>query len=794
MFVSIPFVSAALPDIIWESSEENIITRGVTHEKLNKFTVDGWLSINILRIDLADNHISLDALYSRTALQDLTNVRVLAERQGAVAAVNGGYFEWNAGWGGTPIGTAMRNGAIDTAYAETNAFGEVMGSITMNALNEVLFAYCKPTIKLITADSAELYAEGYNKKSFYDYKNITILDRKWIRDSVGASPARPDIVELVVEGGVVREVRAGMPAIEIPVDGFVAVTRAVVGGGHPFSGPEFAPGSPVEFKVTLYPGLAGALWHIEGASMIVRDGIVPERFTFEPGNVSQRNPRTIIGCTEDGNELLLVTIDGRQATSVGLSSREAAGLMLELGAYNALSMDGGGSTTMVARAPGTNGLSIVNSVSDRSPRAVSNGIGVFTSAPRAAVRGLIIDTVDNYVFVGAHRQFTVRAYDRFYNPVDISQNDIVWSVIGLDGQIENGLLVPGDSGNGCVRAKVGRATAMIDVIALDTPAELILNSTSLDINPGESHTFVVVGRDEMGYSALLSPADISWNASDSFGEFSLGRFTRRNDATGYLAASYGDAVAYCAVQPVSGWHASGGGGPQASVKLPPATRMTDAANRPADMSAPGAGDAFRFGVLGDTGKPGGDAGGAVAPVGAAFADVVNKSLNAGLFVGHGAHRAVSAVTKDSAKTDEEFNFRLDFGGDRQIALIQLSSVGNGLRAAGKQQWGSFLSAMDSFHGDNLFIILQQGLSTFSDRQEANLFKEILVEYAAYGGYKTWVFYAGATDSMWIEDGVRYFTCAGAGSSAVNAATGAGAKYLVVTVIGSDVTYEYKSLF
>jgi len=671
-----------------------------------------------------------------------------------------------------------------------------MGSITLNGLNEVLFAYCKPSIKLV-AGATELSAEGYNKKSFYDYRSINILDRKWVKDSIGASAARPDIVELVVDGGLVRELRVGMPAVEIPVGGFVAVARAGADGGHPFSGPEFAPGSPAGFSVALSPGLEGAQWHIEGASMIVRDGAVPGRFTFEPGNVSQRNPRTIVGCTEDGNELMLVTIDGRQAASVGLSSWEAAELMLGLGAYNALSMDGGGSTTMVTRAPGSSGLSIVNSVSDSSPRAVANGIGVFTNAPRAAIRGLIIDTADTNVFVGSHRQFTVKAFDRYNNPVEIKQNDVVWSVSGFDGQIENGLLVPGAPGEGLVRAKAGRATATINVKALAAPSEIILNTTSLAIKPGESHTFVAVGRDRMGFSALIAPMDIAWGASDSFGEIAQGKFIRQSNSTGYISAVFGDAAAYCAVQPVP---AAGDivGGAQAPVKMPPASRLSDAAARPFDASAPGAGSAFRFGVLGDTGRRAdggqwGSDGGAASAVSAAFAETVNQSLGAGLFVGYGSHKGAASVTKASVATNYEFNVHAGFGGDRPAALIQLSSAGNGLRSAGKYQWGGFLSALGAFKGENLFIMLQQGMSTFSDKQEAKLFKQTLADYAKDGGFNIWVFYAGATDSVWVEDGVRYFTCAGAGSASANQSTGAGAKYLEVSVNGSDVTYEYKTL-
>lgn len=64
--------------------------------------------------------------------------------------------------------------------------------------------------------------------------------------------------------------------------------------------------------------------------------------------VSGRNPRTMVGLTAAG-ETLLVTADGRQSGSAGLSLPEAANLMAALGATEAVNLDGGGSTTFVTR-------------------------------------------------------------------------------------------------------------------------------------------------------------------------------------------------------------------------------------------------------------------------------------------------------------------------------------------------------------------------------------------------------------------------------------------------------------
>lgn len=63
------------------------------------------------------------------------------------------------------------------------------------------------------------------------------------------------------------------------------------------------------------------------------------------GFASGQNPRTAIGQRSDGAVLLLV-IDGRQATSLGASLRDVSDIMLSYGAVNACNLDGGSSSLL----------------------------------------------------------------------------------------------------------------------------------------------------------------------------------------------------------------------------------------------------------------------------------------------------------------------------------------------------------------------------------------------------------------------------------------------------------------
>jgi hypothetical protein len=93
-----------------------------------------------------------------------------------------------------------------------------------------------------------------------------------------------------------------------------------------------------------------------------------------------RHPRTMVGVASAGRRLLLVTIDGRQAGhSVGTTLRETARIALELGATEAINLDGGGSTTMVvSRQRGdSTAFEVVNKPSDaQGERAVGNALVV----------------------------------------------------------------------------------------------------------------------------------------------------------------------------------------------------------------------------------------------------------------------------------------------------------------------------------------------------------------------------------------------------------------------------------
>lgn len=135
---------------------------------------------------------------------------------------------------------------------------------------------------------------------------------------------------------------------------------------------------------------------LEGALCAVA-GIGPDDMGKEPGTLlveagrntgatarvgaKIRHPRTAVGVSADGRTLIILAIDGRQpGYSVGVTLPELADLMLDLGAQDALNLDGGGSTSFYLRR--ADGSLVTNRPSDGHWRPVANHLGIWIDRPK----------------------------------------------------------------------------------------------------------------------------------------------------------------------------------------------------------------------------------------------------------------------------------------------------------------------------------------------------------------------------------------------------------------------------
>ncbi|RJP49875.1 MAG: phosphodiester glycosidase family protein [Anaerolineaceae bacterium] len=120
----------------------------------------------------------------------------------------------------------------------------------------------------------------------------------------------------------------------------------------------------------------GNIFHaISGDRMLVLGGEIV------PGLDDEAiQPRTAIGVNRNGRYVYLVVVDGRQPFySAGATFRELAELMRDLDAHFAMTLDGGGSSTLAVEGEDGNAVVLNSPVDNYIPgreRAVANHFGV----------------------------------------------------------------------------------------------------------------------------------------------------------------------------------------------------------------------------------------------------------------------------------------------------------------------------------------------------------------------------------------------------------------------------------
>jgi hypothetical protein len=99
------------------------------------------------------------------------------------------------------------------------------------------------------------------------------------------------------------------------------------------------------------------------------------------GHFIEVHPRTAVALNKDGDTLLLFVVDGRQPNySEGVKVAELGEIALEYGAYTALNVDGGGSSTMIIADENGHSIQLNSPIDNRIPgreRPIANHLGVF---------------------------------------------------------------------------------------------------------------------------------------------------------------------------------------------------------------------------------------------------------------------------------------------------------------------------------------------------------------------------------------------------------------------------------
>ncbi|GKT25635.1 hypothetical protein ADUPG1_004653, partial [Aduncisulcus paluster] len=171
------------------------------------------------------------------------------------------------------------------------------------------------------------------------------------------------------------------PPQKIPEDGYII---AAVGDLIPQVYANFKQGDKVSLKSSEF--IKQVDQAIGGGAKILTNGAPESDFSL---NISGRHPRSALGFSQDNKTLYLVTIDGRHGNFTGMTQTELAYYMAEAGAYNAINLDGGGSSEMVAKQVGQDAVEIINYPSDGVERRIHNGVGIKNVGEKGPVDQLL---------------------------------------------------------------------------------------------------------------------------------------------------------------------------------------------------------------------------------------------------------------------------------------------------------------------------------------------------------------------------------------------------------------------
>lgn len=323
---------------------------------------DRW-TIKALLIDSKLARLRLGQAMDEIAGAEATSS--MAERHGALAAVNGGYFRTTGIVRGEPVGVLTIGGKL-LSEPVNNRAALAVGDDGKQI--HLLIAYITIESELLVGGKTSRAINGFNRPRGKD--ELIVFTPEFHRTTLTAA----DGLEVLINDNRIAAINDNSGSRQIPQSGFVISAH---GASREWAIRNLRQGARVQIKSAIKsePPIGFKPDFVLGAGpQLVSNG--KKVFAAEAGRYSEslyrlRHPRTAIGWRSDG-KLILLTVDGRQKQSVGMTIDELANLMLEFGCAEAMNMDGGGSTTMVVKGK------VVNHPSDATgERAVSDALLVF---------------------------------------------------------------------------------------------------------------------------------------------------------------------------------------------------------------------------------------------------------------------------------------------------------------------------------------------------------------------------------------------------------------------------------
>lgn len=328
------------------------------------------IAVYLLRLDL--DRVSIESALSNEEVMDAERVDAIAQRHHAIAAVNAGFFNVK---NGEPVSVLKVGGEL---VSDTSLPRGVL-AIQPRPGGRQEFDFDQASVKVeahfkVEAQTVTVPIDGVDTTR--ERGKLMLYTPHYHADTDTAGNG----TEWVLAGKPLKvtDIRRDLGKTPIPRDGVVLS----FGGLDPPAPLDWlSPGTEVTFSNTwkILNGtpverFESARDVINGAGLLRRRGVTLSNWlaseNLQPASFTDvRHPRTLLGIDRRG-AMWLVAIDGRQpGYSAGMTFADLLKLCDRLDLYDALNLDGGGSTTMVVKG------AIVNKPSDAAgPRPVSDAI------------------------------------------------------------------------------------------------------------------------------------------------------------------------------------------------------------------------------------------------------------------------------------------------------------------------------------------------------------------------------------------------------------------------------------
>ncbi|GAA0932780.1 phosphodiester glycosidase family protein [Kribbella koreensis] len=500
--------SAIAGDGLVTSRQDDPIAPGVDHTAFERLDARGWLRGDIIVADLDQHGVTVDYVNTGKVSGGQPLSQQLA-REGAIAGVNGDFFDINDTT--APLGVGIDHGRLVNAPAAGHNDTAVIGKDGLGRIAQVFLQGTATDDDAVKLDLTNLNSPGVNAGG------IGLYTPEW-----GDAPRTrtvdgvPDVREVLLRDGVVVSSATTPGTTPLAANELALIGR----DAGAVSLAAFEPGDKVEVHYGPRPDALDAAVAISGNFQLAHDGKVPDDVPD-----ADLAPRTAVGFTENGRRMVLLTVDGRATGSRGLSLKEMGQLMVGLGADDVLNLDGGGSSTMLARSPGEAAPEVVNDPSDGGERLVPNGLGLVPTKGSGKLKGFHIEATGTAaeeadtdvsksarVLTGLSRVLTAHGYDETYAPATGTPN---WSTGSRAVVSREGVVTGRRAGDVIVTAAKGSARGRFPMTVLGTPIRLAPSTRQVSLSDATAKGFFTVnGYDADGFSTWVEPRDVELTFDD----------------------------------------------------------------------------------------------------------------------------------------------------------------------------------------------------------------------------------------------------------------------------------------